>query len=123
MSDLDLLVARAQAAGITRAYKLNEVPAQGAGSAYAVLGLDSGAPSGQRVGGASPSSVRRLTVQCFGTSMAALEDIWRRADAAFKDQHLTELDDDPMSVRELQTTPTRDPDTGGVLYILHTYRF
>ena len=123
MSDLDLLVARLSAAGVQRVYKVNEVPAVSQGAAYAVLTPDFGQRTTSRVSGDSPDRVKRLSVQANGPTYEAVADITARADAAFYDQTLTELDGQPFSVRELSVGPIRDPDAGASLYALHTYRF
>jgi hypothetical protein len=125
-SDLDLLVTRAQAAGVQRVYKINAVPPDttpAVAEAYMVLSLDTGVPTQRRKSGDTASKTRRLSVQCFGTSDDAVKDMALRADAAFYDQTLTELTGSPFSVRELSTGPYRDPDITGLLTILHVYRF
>jgi hypothetical protein len=122
MSDLDLLLARATTAGISRAYKLGAVPSSPV-YPYAVLGLDTGTPVSTRVGGDSPDLRYLLTVQMFGKVDDSVRAMATAADVAFKDATLTQLDRDPFCWRVLSTPITRDPDTGGVLYALHTYRY
>lgn len=122
MSDLDLLVTRATTAGAARVYKFGDVPPSPA-YPYMVLGLDTGTPSGRRTSGHSPSMRWRVTAQLFGRTWEAVKDMADYADAAFKDQPLTEFPAAPFSVREMATPPDRDPDAEGVLYALHTYRF
>lgn len=121
MSDLDLLVDRAEAAGALRVYKIGNVPASPPG-AYLVLGLDSGTPISTRADGRSPDMRHRLTAQAFGTSHDAVLDMLRLADVAFRDKTLTELDD-RYCTRELSTPISRDPDAESLLGALHTYRF
>lgn len=122
MSDLDLLLTRATSAGMTRVYKLGAVPASPV-YPYAVLGSDTGTPSSTRVGGDSVNMRHLLTLQMFGRTVESVLGLASLADAAFKDVTLTELSDDPFCFRVLSTAITRDPDTGGVLYALHTYRY
>jgi hypothetical protein len=121
MSDLDLHVARLEAAGVHRAYKLGAVPA-GPAYPYAVLALDSGTPNG-RTADAKAGRVYRLTVQMFGREADAVTDLARIADEAFEGVALDDLPDSPVATREISTVPYRDPDDLGVLDILHTYRY
>jgi hypothetical protein len=115
------MVARAEAAGITRAYKLGEVPKSPSGS-YVVLSLDSGTPSTYDLTGSS-DSMRQLAVQIFGDSPAGLDDLTARTDTAFRDVYLTELPDSPRCNRVLATRPSRDPDGEVLLYVLHVYQW
>lgn len=123
MSELSLLVDRMKSAGALRVYELNQVPAVDPKLAHTVLGLDSGTFVNRRIGGGTDSRARRITAQCFGPTWEAVTAQAEFADQAFEDATLTELDGDPYCIRELSTPPTRDPDLGGVLYILHTYRY
>jgi hypothetical protein len=121
MSDLGLLVTRLTNAGVHRVYELNKVPSS-PGYPYAVLGLDSGTPNG-RTADSKAGKVHLFTVQLFGRDEDGLLDLAEMADTAFDGVAITELDDDPVAIRELSTSPYRDPDDSGVLNILHTYRY
>lgn len=119
---LDSLVARAEGAGVLRAYKVNEVPETPDGD-YIVLTLGEGARASTRVDGRSPSRSHPLTVQIFAATDDGITTLVGLVEDAFYDQLLNELDGEPFCWRELQIGPTRDPDGGGLLYVLHTYRF
>jgi hypothetical protein len=122
VSDLDTLITRVKTVGgMTRAYKLGAVPGAPA-TPYAVLSLDTGAPMGARVGG-QEGKLYRLAVQCFGTTDDAVRDMADRADTAFRSKTLTELPGTPFSRREIAATMVRDPDAGGLLGLIHTYKF
>lgn len=121
MSIVDDLVGLAVAAGVTRAYPINGVPA-GPTYPYVVIGADTGTPMNRRLGGGTDRKPRRFTVQIFGKTEDAVLDIADKADAAFEDKVLGTLAGDPFSMREMQTPIVRDPDATGVLNILHTYK-
>ena len=121
MSIADDLAALAVTAGITRAYPLGSVPASPA-YPYAVIGCDTGTPVNRRLGGGTNRKPRRVTVQIFAKSDDVVLDYADKADNAFEDKVLSTLDGSPFSMREMQTPIMRDPDTSGVLYILHTYK-
>jgi len=121
MSAIDDLVALAVSAGMTRTYALGSVPPSPA-YPYAVLGADTGTPGLRRVGGGTTRHDRRMTVQIFARSDDMLLDYAAKADAAFEDKVLGTLDGNPFCMRELQTAIYRDPDTAGVLNLLHTYK-
>lgn len=123
MTDLDLLVTRMKSTGAQRVFKVNAVPPTDTGNAYAVLGLDTGLANRRRVTGNASTDTHTLTVQCFSPSEAGVMDMARYADLAFNEQALTEFDDDPFCWRSLTVGPIRDPDVGGLLYVLHTYRY
>lgn len=120
MSIADDLAALAVTAGITRAYPIGSVPASPA-YPYAVIGCDTGTPTNRRLGGGTDRKPRRVTVQMFGRSDDTVLDLAGKADDAFEDKALT-IAGSPFSMRELQTPIMRDPDTAGVLNILHTYK-
>ena len=121
MSDLDALVTIATAAGITRAYAVGNVPPT-PGYPYAVLSCDTGTPGLRRAGGGSVRKDRRVTVQMFARTDDNVLALAALADVAFEDKVLSTLPRRPFSMRELQTGILRDPDTTGVLNILHTYK-
>ena len=123
MADLDLLVDRAETAGALKVYKVGAVPTTNPGDAYIVLGLDTGTPTSTRTDGRSPNTTRRITAQLHSRWIEGVLDMAEYADEAFKDVVLTELDGDPYCWREMATQPARDPDAGGWLYALHTYRY
>ena len=120
MSDLDNLVTRAQAATM-RAYKLGSVPVKPE-YPYAVLALSRLAPDVRTLDG-SGNTAHRFTVQIFGRTSDALEDIADKMLAAFDAASLTEFDGDPQCRAEVTTPPYRDPDDRGVLAVTQTYRF
>lgn len=120
MSALDDLVAIATTAGITRAYAVGSVPPSPS-YPYAVVGVDTGTPGLRRAGGGSTRKDRRVTVQMFGRTEDSVLSLADLADAAFEDKVLA-LAGSPFSMREMQTPIMRDPDTSGVLNILHTYK-
>lgn len=122
MSELDLLTARMVAAGAKRVYKVGAVPASPV-APYAVVSLSTGTPTSARSDGRSVGLVRSIIVQNFGPSWEAVTHMARYADAAFKDQPLTEFPGDPYCTRTLATDVIRDPDGEVLLYVLHTYRF
>lgn len=122
MTVLSDLVARAQAAGALRVYEAGKVPSAVVGG-YLVLSLDSGSRASTRADGRSPSRVRTLSVQVLAQSHDGLMAMADLADAAFYDVTLTEVPGTPFCWRDIATQPTRDPDGGGWLYMLHTYRF
>lgn len=115
------MVARAEAAGIVRAYKQGAVPAKPGGS-YVVLSLDTGTPSTYTAAGGS-DSMRQLLAQIFADHPDGIADLASRADAAFREVYLTELADDPYSTRVMSTRPARDPDGEELLYVLHVYQW
>lgn len=120
MSVVDDLVTIAVAAGITRAYPVGAVPT-GPSYPYAVIGADTGTPGLRRVGGGSTRKVRRITVQLFAKTDDNVLALAALADAAFEDKVIN-LPGKTFSMREMQTPILRDPDTTGVLNILHTYK-
>lgn len=119
MSVIDDLVTIAEAA-IDRVYAVGSVPPSPV-YPYAVIGADTGTPGLRRVGGGSTRKDRRVTVQLFGKNNASVMALADLADATFEDKVLA-LDGSPFSMREMQTPIMRDPDTTGVLYLLHTYK-
>lgn len=122
MTSLDLLVTRAETVGgIVRVYEAGSVPKSPDG-AYVALSLDTGTPSTYSLDSSS-DSMHLLAVQCYGSTQDSALDMARRADLAFRDRVLTELPGEPMCNRTLATQPNRDPDGGGLIYVLHTYRF
>ena len=99
---------------MTRVYKLGSVPSSPP-YPYAVVGL--GTPDKiARTGDGTAADLARFTVQFFGRTLDAVLDIATKADldGTFIDGRLC--------VRELTTSPYRDPDDSGVLAILHTYQ-
>jgi hypothetical protein len=115
MALLDDLVAAVQAGGVTRVYKLNEVPA-GAPYPYAVVGL--GSPDKiARTGDGAAGDLDRATAQFFGRDVDGVLDIASKGD----------LDGARLSgrlvSREVSSLPYRDPDDSGVINITHVFRF
>lgn len=121
MTDLDLLVSRANAAGVLRAYKFGAVPTSPS-YPYAVLSLAPGAPQVRTLDGTG-KRIGRFTVQMFSRTAEMLLELDSDVFAAFDAVELSEFDGDPVCWQEIATPPYRDPDTAGVLDITHTYRF
>lgn len=120
MSVVDDLVTIATTAGIARAYSVGNVPPSPS-YPYAVVGCDTGTPGLRRVGGGSTRKARRVTVQMFARTDDGVLGLAVLADAAFEDKVIN-LPGKTFSMREMQTGIIRDPDTTGVLHILHTYK-
>ena len=115
MALLDDVEAAVAARGVLRVYKINEVPAA-VSYPYCVVGV--GTPSKiARGADGQAADLDRCTVQTFGhdadgvRAVAVLGDL----DGQFINGRLVTL--------ELSTDPYRDPDDGGVLNVLRTYRF
>lgn len=121
MSDLDALIARLSAAGVTRVYKFGAVPASPS-YPYAVLSPALGAPVVRTLDG-SGDPMGRFTVQLFSRTADPLVDAAAKTFDAFDGVELSDLDGEPVAWQELSTPPYRDPDTEGVLNITQTYRF
>lgn len=121
MSDLDLLVAQAELAGIARVYKVGDVPKKPT-YPYAVLAAYRMTPNVRTLDG-SGNDPRRFSAQIFGRTSDALEDLADLMFAAFDGVTLTEFDDDPLCQNEVTTPPYRDPDDDEVLNVTHTYRY
>jgi hypothetical protein len=121
VSDLDALVARLAAAGVSRVYKFGAVPDKPS-YAYAVLSPAYGAPTVRTLDG-SGDPMGRFTVQFFSRSADTLTDAAAKAFAAFDGVELSDLPGKPVAWQEITTPPFRDADTAGVLNITQTYRF
>lgn len=122
MSDLSTLVGLAEDAGVLRAYKVNEVPANPPGD-YIVLALDAGNRKSTRTDGRSPGRTKGFSVQINAKTSDGIDALTTKVEAAFYDQNLTGITGSPFCWRALQVGPMRDPDGGGWLYALHTYRY
>lgn len=114
MTQLDDLVAAVQSGGVTRVYKLNEVPSSPA-YPYAVVGL--GSPDKiARTGNGIAGDLGRATCQFFGRDIDGVLDIATKGD----------LDGrrigDRLVTRDVTSAPYRDPDDSGVINITHGYR-
>lgn len=121
MSDLDLLIARLELAGVARVYKFGAVP-DGAPYPYAVVTPALGTPTVRTLDG-SGNPLGRFTVQMFGRTADVLTDTAALTFAAFDGIELSDLSGSPVAWQEISTPPYRDPDAAGVLAITHTYRF
>lgn len=116
-------VARMQAAGAQRVYPLGSVPTDPT-LPYAVISTGAGTPGNYRMTAEHGTQLVRVNVQCFGSTYDEAARTAERADDAFLDKALTELDPDATRcVRDVATVPERDPDAGGVLYALMSYTF
>ena len=114
MSLLDDLVAAVEAGGVSRVYKLNEVPAS-PGYPYAVVGLGSPDKVWRTTDGLA-GDVARATVQYFGRDIDGVLDIADKGDLDG-----TRLDG-RLVTRDIASSPYRDPDDSGVVAITHAYR-
>jgi hypothetical protein len=114
MSVLTDVVAAIKAGGVTRAYKMNEVPST-ATYPYAVAGLTSPDKVARTADGAG-ADLYRATVQFFGRDIDGVLDIADKGDLDGK--YVTGR----LIARDMATPPDRDPDDQGVVSILHTYR-
>lgn len=101
-------------------YELGKVPAKPS-YPYAAVSLSSPNTLGRTLDGSAWTDLR-FVVQMFGRTQASVLDLAAKFDAIFEGQVLTDFPDAPMSWREIGTGPYRDPDSGGVLSIVHTYR-
>lgn len=120
MTTLDALRDALVAGGIARVYKLGAVPASPV-SPYVVVGSAPAAPQ-TRFNDGSGDREGRFTVQHFGKSADVLDDLAALTFATFDAKPLP-LPGAPVAWQEIATTPHRDPDTQGVLSVLHTYRY
>lgn len=123
MNTLDALRAALDAGGIARVYKLGAVPASPT-YPYAVVSNAPAAPQVRDLGG-SGDPAGRFTVQHFGKSSDSIDvdgGISGITFATFDGKPLP-LPGTPVAWQEIATTPYRDPDTQGVLSVLHTYRY
>lgn len=120
MTDLDALQAALTAAGVARVYKFGAVPASPP-FPYAVLSDAPAAPEVRRLSG-SGDPAGRFTVQHFGRTADTVTAMAAQTFAAFDGKELP-LTDSPVAWQEIATAPYRDPDTQGVLSVLHTYRY
>ena len=117
MSALDDLLALVPTQ--VRAHKIGAVPPQPT-YPYAVVSLQSPADLGRLLCGDTWTD-QRFVVQMFGRDVDGVTWLAETFDDTFKDRILS-LSDSPFSWRELAVGPSRDPDDGGVLSIVHTYR-
>lgn len=122
MSDLDVIIDRLTAAGISRAHKVDKVPAR-PGFPYVVASLDTGQPLNYTAAGTSNHLMRRISVQLVGQTWESVADMARLADLALKEVELSEFPGKPFTRREMATDVREDNDAGGLLYALHTYQF
>ena len=116
MALLDDLVAAVQAGGVTRVYKLNEVPAS-PGYPYAVVGL--GSPNkDSRTHDGQAANLDQATAQFFGRDIDGVLDIADKGDldGTWLGDRLVTRDENSGAL------PTRDPDDQGVVQLLHTHR-
>lgn len=121
MIDLDLLVARMVAGGVSRVYKFGAVP-PAPSYPYSVVSPAFGAPEVRMLAGPG-DPMGRFTVQHFGRTIELLVENAGKTFAAFEGVELSDFPGDPVAWQELSTPPYRDPDTAGVLDITQTYRF
>jgi hypothetical protein len=119
----DAAVSRLEDAGVVRVFSAGEVPSS-PGLPYAVVSTDAGTPNNYRLSAQHGARRWRVNVQCIGRTYDECARTAERADDAFLDQPLTEVDEAASPcVRDLGTVPERDPDAGGVLYALMSYTF
>lgn len=120
MSDLDVIKAALEAAGVARVYKINEVDTTV--YPYAVLSPAYGAPEVRTLDG-SGDMVGRFAIQFFGRTDDSLQALTGPAFATFDGREISGLDGQPVAWLEINAGPYRDPDTQGVLNVTQTYRF
>lgn len=103
-----------------RNYKLGAVPASPT-HPYRVVSLAPDAPQARNLAGPGKPA-GRFTVQHFGRSV---ESVLETADDTFAtfDGKALPLPGEPVAWQEIASSPYRDPDTSGVLDVLHTYRY
>lgn len=119
----DAAVARLGDVGVTRVYSSGEVPANPT-YPYAVVSTDAGTPTGYRMSAEHGARRWRVNVQGFGRRYDEAARMMERADDAFLDQTLTEVDPTASPcIRDITLAPQRDPDGGGVLYALASFIF
>lgn len=120
MTPLEVLIDLTESAEIPRVYELGKVPASPV-YPYAAVSLSSPNALGRTLDGSAWTDLR-FVVQMFGRSQGSVIALAEKFDAIFDGQILADFPDEPMSWREIGTGPYRDPDSGGVLSIVHTYR-
>lgn len=120
MTTLDALRDALVAGGIARVYKLGAVPPKPE-YPYAVVSSAVAAPQ-TRFNDGTGNPEGRFTVQHFGKSADVLDDLAALTFATFDAKPLP-LPGTPVAWQEIATTADRDPDTQGVLSVLHTYRY
>lgn len=120
MGDVDALRAALVAGGVKRVYDAGSVPASPT-YPYAVISASPAVPQVRTLDG-SGDPVGRVTVRHFGLSHASVADIAALTFATFDGAALP-LPDAPVAEQEVATDVYRDPDSQGVLDVLHTYRY
>lgn len=119
----DAAVSRLTTAGAPRVYEFGKVPVS-PDYPYAVVSAGIGAPMAYNNAAQHGARRHRLNVQGFGRTVNEVVRTLERADTAFLDQALTEVDEDVTPcIQDLATEPARDPDAGGVIYALVSYTF
>lgn len=122
MTVLDTLVQRYKSTGTPRVYKANQVPSSPA-YPYAVMSLDIGLGRTRRAGGPTSRKSWQITVEISARTPDAADDLAAKADEAFEDKVLSELPDNPYSIRGVRSSSYRDPDDNGVWRVVLTYTF
>ena len=115
------LVTRLQAAGITRLYRINTVPASPT-YPYAVLTTTGETPQVRTLDGSGDLG-DRVTLQFFSRTEGAVNAL---ADIAFGEldgKPLPEVADSPVGELQVTSGIFRDPDDYGVLARTDTYRY
>lgn len=103
-----------------RTYKLGDVPPKPT-YPYRVVSLAPDAPRTRLLAGPGEPS-GRFTVQHFGKTAESVLETATATFAAFDGKPLP-LSGEPVAWQEIASSPYRDPDTQGVLDVLHTYRY
>jgi hypothetical protein len=116
MSTTDDLVTQRLTAG-GRVYAIGSVPAS-PNYPYVVIGYSPNAPVVRTALG-DGDQVRRFTVQHFGRTDDAVEDVADKTFATFDGKPVA----GDVCTQEIATPITRDSDDSGVLTTTHTYRF
>lgn len=108
--------------GTPRIYEPNAVP-KNAASPYVVLMVDTGRPENRRLGGGTQTLVRNVGVQIFSRLMSTWDDVADAADAAFRDQWLSDFPDPAFCTRAVAASPSRDADDAGWLSGTQVYTY
>lgn len=103
-----------------RTYELGAVPSTPT-YPYRVVSLAPDAPRVRDLGG-SGNPAGRFTVQHFGRTADSVLTLAESTFTTFDGKPLP-LDGEPVAWQEIASSPYRDPDTQGVLDVLHTYRY
>lgn len=120
MSALVAVRAALDTAGVPRVYHFGSVPTSPT-YPYVVISSAPGAPQVRTLDG-SGDQQGRFAIQHFGRTVEAVEALAALSFVTFDGRPLA-LPGGPVAWQEVASSLYRDPDTGGVLTITHTYRY